>query len=315
MKYKQLTSQQRYTIQNGLKQGLTKKMIAALIEVNESTLYREINRNGGAKVYNAEKAQREADRRKTRLQKPRRFTHALKREVISLLQKKWSPEQICGYIKRQGRECVSHETIYAFIRTDRKCGGMLWKLCRHAMKKRRKTDKGKRIPIKDRVSIDLRPEEADGTRFGDWEMDTIVGKDGKGALVTLYERRTGYGMVKRLPDGKEAKGVEEAVYRMLIPYKKQVLTITTDNGTEFARHSQLAKKLSTKIFFAHPYSSWEKGGVENYNKLVRQYIPKGTDLEQYTDKYLMEVQKQINSRPRKKLNFNNPKNEFFKFLD
>ena len=102
---------------------------------------------------------------------------------------------------------------------------------------------------------------------------------------------------------------------MLIPYKKQVITITTDNGTEFARHSQLAKKLSTKIFFAHPYSSWEKGGVENYNKLVRQYIPKGTDLEQYTDKYLMEVQKQINSRPRKKLNFNNPKNEFYKLLD
>ena len=154
-KYRQLTSQQRYTIQSGLKQGLTKKIIATLIEVDESTLYREIRRNGGAKVYNAEKAQREADRRKTRLQKPRSFTHALKREVISLLQKKWSPEQICGYIRRQGRECVSHETIYAFIRTDRKCGGTLWKLCRHAMKKRRKTDKGKRIPIKDRVSIDL----------------------------------------------------------------------------------------------------------------------------------------------------------------
>lgn len=106
--------------------------------------------------------------------------------------------------------------------------------------------------------------------------------------------------------------MEDAVYRMLLPYKKNVLTITTDNGTEFARHAQLAKRLSATIFFAHPYSSWEKGGVENYNKLVRQYVLKGTDLEQYSDEELKNVQKQINLRPRKnltltilKMNFSN----------
>ena len=312
MKYRQLTSEQRYTIQCGLRQGMTKKSISALIGVSESTVYREIRRYGGPRVYNAEKAQRESDRLKTRLQAPRKFTHALKREVMSLLELKWSPEQICGHLKKEGRQWVSHQTIYAFISRDRACGGTLWKHCRHKLKKRHRPVSGMRTSIKERVGIELRPAEADGTRFGDWEMDTVVGKDGRGALLTLYERSSGFGMVERLPDGKDAKGVEKAVCRLLMPYRKHVHTITTDNGTEFARHREIARRLDTKVFFAHPYSSWEKGGVENYNKLIRQYIPKGTELDNYSDNFIMNVQKMINLRPRKKLNFSTPKTEFFK---
>ena len=273
-KYKQLTSEQRYTIQNGLKHGMSKKSICALIEVSESTLYREIKRNGGSKSYNAEQAHRKAIRRKTRLQKPRKFTHELKRRVIEMLKMKWSPEQISGHLREYENIYISHETIYAMIRWDKQCGGTLWKYCRHALKKRKRPPVGKQIPIKDRIGIEKRPPEADGTRFGDWEMDTIAGKDGKGALLTLYERKTGYGIISNLPNGKQAEGVLEAAWKELIPFKDKVLTITTDNGTEFAKHKELAKRLNTKIYFAHPYSSWEKGGVENFNKLIRQYIPK-----------------------------------------
>lgn len=102
--------------------------------------------------------------------------------------------------------------------------------------------------------------------------------------------------------------------RLLLPYRKNVHTITTDNGSEFARHEMIAKELRTKVFFADSYSSWQKGAIENTNKLIRQYIPKGVDFNSLTDDYIHSVQLKINRRPREKLNFSTPKDEFFKFL-
>lgn len=117
--------------------------------------------------------------------------------------------------------------------------------------------------------------------------------------------------MKKLPSGKMAKGAADAAIDLLFPFIGHVKTITTDNGSEFVEHERIAKKIRTKIFFAHPYSSWEKGAVENANKLIRQYIPKRTDFGCVTDEFVRHVQFKINQRPRKKLNFSTPVRDFY----
>ena len=205
---------------------------------------------------------------------------------------------------------VSIERIYQYIREDKDNGGDLYKNSRHELK-HRKRPVGGHMPIKDRTSIDERPPEAGGTRHGDWEMDLSAGADNKGAMVTLVERSTGFTMIRKLEKGKDAKGVSQTVYRMLLPYKRDVKTITTDNGPEFADHKWQEKVLDTKIYFAHPYCSWEKGLVEYTNKLYRKYIPKKSDFKNFMDNHIKEHQHKINARPRKKLGFRTPLEIFF----
>ena len=203
-------------------------------------------------------AQMLADVRKERLRKPCTFTGEVKNRINRYMrQYQWSPEQIVGYCKFKGYNMVSIERIYQYIREDKDNGGDLYKNSRHELK-HRKRPVGGHMPIKDRTSIDERPPEAGGTRHGDWEMDLSAGADNKGAMVTLVERSTGFTMIGKLEKGKDAKGVSQTVYRMLLPYKRDVKTITTDNGPEFADHKWQEKVLDTKIYFAHPYCSWEK---------------------------------------------------------
>ena len=162
--------------------------------------------------------------------------------------------------------------------------------------------------------IDERPTHWDGSIPGDFEMDTIVGKDGKGAIVTLVERNTNFILARKLPKGKDAQALAQIVIVMLLPYIGKIRSITTDNGSEFANHLEIAKRLKTNIYFAHPYSSWEKGCIEYHNKLIRQYIPKGTDFNDITEQMLKEIIIKINRRPRLKLGFSTPVAEFFKFI-
>lgn len=206
------------------------------------------------------------------------------------------------------------ETVYAYIRTDKANGGDLWTHCRHHLKHRRRPVSSPYIAVKDRTMIDERPDGWDGSTPGDFEMDTIVGKDGKGAIVTLVERNTNFILARKLPYGKNAGELAKVVVTMLLPYIGKIRSITTDNGCEFAEHAIIAKRLKTKIFFAHPYSSWEKGCIEYHNKLIRQYIPKGTDFDLVTDEMLREIVYKINKRPRRKLDFSSPVAEFFKFI-
>ncbi len=162
--------------------------------------------------------------------------------------------------------------------------------------------------------IDERPPERDGSTPGDFEMDTIVGKDGEGAIVTLAERNTSFTLARKLPEGKNAKALAEMVILMSLPYIGKIRSITTDNGNKSAEHMLIAKRLKTKTFFAHSYSSWEKGCIEYHNKLIRQYIPKGTDFDTITDQMLKEIIIKINKRPRLKLDLSTPVAEFFKFI-
>lgn len=144
-------------------------------------------------------------------------------------------------------------------------------------------------------------------------MDLIIGKNGYGAILVLVERSTSYCIIEKLPHGKNAKGVAKAVVRLLYAYRLTgVLTITTDNGSEFADHKTITKGLKgVVVYFADSYCSWQKGLVENTNKLIRQYIPKGTDFSTLTSKFIQKIQFKLNKRPREKLNFSTPVAEFF----
>lgn len=320
MEYHQLTSQQRSQIFALLQRKTERKVIASIVGCSESTLSREIKRNSTDEGnYLWDKAHAKAMERRKRTTSNRAKDPVIVWEALNLLKEEdWSPEQVSADMKKRGRS-ISHELIYRHIRGNE--NGDLASHCRHKMKYNRhgrpdRTTKVKNIP--DRISIHSRPAEADGTRFGDWEMDTIVGKDGKGAIVTLTERSTNMLLMERLPEGKHPEPLAKVVIRLLFPYRHTIKTITTDNGSEFCCHKLISKALAPKgtknpnlVFFADSYSSWQKGAIENANKLIRQYIPKGTDFDTLTDAFIKKVQYKINSRPRKKLNFQSPKCVFF----
>ena len=209
--------------------------------------------------------------------------------------------------------CIAMYHIYQIIRADKEEGGTLYTHLRHKGK-HRKRPVGKCPQIPDRISIHERPVEADGKRVGDFELDTIIGKDGKGAIVTLVDRKTNYMMMKKSRKGKEAEEVAQIVRDLLFPYRHNVKTITTDNGSEFCDHRKISQALGATVYFADPYSSWQKGCIENTNKLIRQYIPKGTDFDTLTDEQILQIQYKINRRPGEKLNFMTPLDCFFKYF-
>lgn len=316
MKYTQLTQEQRYAIYLGLQEGKSQKAIAQQIGVHPSTVSREIRRNRNRfGRYWWRRAEEDSRIRRERGPGNRAVKAWVMKEALGLLKKEdWSPRQICGYLALRGIR-ISHETIYARIRADGE--GELRGHCRHRMKYRRHRRISRKTKVRNipgRVSIHDRPAEADGTRFGDWEMDLIMGKGGRSAILTLCERSRNYLLMERLPLGKNPAGVAEAVIRLLWLYRKDVRTITTDNGSEFREHGRIAEALHTTVYFADSYASWQKGTIENTNKLIRQYIPKGTDFNELTDDFILSVQRRINRRPREKLNFSTPKDEFFKSL-
>lgn len=315
--YSQLSREQRYAIYLGLQEGKSYTAIARQIKRSVSTVSREVGRNTNRHGhYIFEEALELTKVRRERSVANRRIpTHVLKEAMRLLVEEDWSPKQISGYLRRKGIN-ISHERIYQEIRADRT--GEYKKHCRHKLKYRHHTapkrkTAGKSL-IPNRVPIQDRPPEADGTRFGDWEMDLVVGKGQKSAVLTIIERSTNMFFQTKLPS-KKPTVVAQAVYRILLPYKKHVKTITTDNGTEFMEHEWIAKKLKTTVYFADPFCSGQKGAIENANKLLRQYFPKGTDFRQVDQHDLDAVQAKINRRPREKLDFDTPVRVFYKSID
>ena len=313
-KYQQLSREQRYAIYLGLQAGMTKTAIARQIECSISTVCREIKRNTNRHGHYLYKdAHEDAMMRRERSVSNRKIPQYVVKQAIKLLvEEDWSPKQISGKLALEGIH-ISHERIYQEIRKDQT--GELKKHCRHKMKYRHhthhKTKTAGKSLIPDRVSIHERPIEADGKRFGDWEMDLIIGKEQESAVLTIIERSTNMFFQSKIAS-KQPNIVAQAAYRLLLPYKEKVYTITTDNGLEFKEHKWLAEKLKTTVYFTDTYSSWQKGAVENANKLFRQYYPKGTDFNLLEQAELDAIQAKINRRPREKLNFSSPKVEFFK---
>lgn len=314
---KHLTLEQRYALKAYLECGKTKNEVSKLLGVDRSTIYREINRNSRKRgVYNPDFANELAQERKERFCKYRIFDSNKQRLIEHWIRKEqWSPEQIKGYCDKNTIEMVSHERIYQYIREDKHTGGDLYKHMRHKLKHRKRHISGKHELIKNKVSIDNRPDVINNKgRFGDWEIDLIVGKNNKGAMVTIVERKTAMIMIRKLENGKNADSLADKVIEMLLPYKDIVKSITSDNGLEFARHEKIAQKLQTQFYFAHPYSSWERGLSEYSNKLIRQYVPKQTNFRIFEDEFIKQVQYKINRRPRKNLDFKAPKDVFFNFV-
>lgn len=313
--YKQLTSEQRYTISVLLSKGLKKKEIAEAIGVSNSTITRELQRNSSKRgVYKWEIAQKQAEKRSKRTPGNRAISKAIWSSVKHyLVDEQWSPEQISGYLAKDGIK-ISHETIYAWIREDKRNRGTLYKHLRHRLKHRKKYVGAGRSCIINRKSIHERPAEADGKRFGDLEMDTIVGPNNQQAIVTLVDRNTNMLFMKKLKYGKDAKNLALTVIEFLKPLKKKLKTITTDNGKEFSAHEIISEALGVDVFFTDPYSSWQKGAIENANGLIRQYIPKKVSFNDYDDKDIKDIEEKINRRPRKKLGFETPIERFSKIF-
>ena len=309
MSYTQLTQEERAQIYILRQQGFSIRKIAKILHRSPSTISREIRRNMGAKGYRPKQAQRLADERRHNAHKHIRFTPELKRIVIEKLELQWSPEQIAGWLRKNGFPSISHETIYEFIRIDAREGGQLYKNLRQGHRKRKKrygSGKTARGQLKNRVSIDQRPDVVEqNTEFGHWEGDTIIGRNHKGAIVTLVERKSKLLKMAILPNRK-AGTVKEAIIDLLMDIKYQVKTITLDNGKEFAHHESFAEELAAQVYFAHPYHSWERGLNENTNGLIRQYFPKKTDFSKITKKEIDKVEYLLNTRPRKKLGYRNP---------
>ena len=311
---KHITKGQRYEISVLLQAGHGKSYIAEKLKVHESTIRREIKNNCDKRSgeYNPELAQRKSEARMSSRNHFTKMDDAMKEKIYLLLYEGWSPEQIHGRLKYEGVDIVSHETIYNHVHAD--TTGELVKHMPHELKYKKRTKKHretKATNIANRTSIHNRPKEADGKRFGDWEMDLIVDSFNH-AILTLVERSTNMLLMQRLPQGKKSKPLAKEVSRLLLPYRNTINTMTTDNGAEFADHLTITKKIGAKVYFADPYSSWQKGCIENTNKLIRQYIPKKSNFNDFSDGFIKKVQKKINLRPREKLNFSAPKDEFFK---
>ena len=311
--HKQLTLGQRYQIAALKKAGHSNKTIAEIIGVSEPTISREFKRNTGKKGYRPQQAHRKAIWRKKNAAKAVKMTAAIIVMIEERIRFGLSPEQVSGWLKRTHGIAISHERIYQHVWEDKRKGGDLYTFLRQAHKKRRKKygSKDKRGQISNRISIDQRPEIVDEkSRIGDWEIDTVIGKNHQGALVTIVERKSKFTLIKRV-ETKQADGVTAATIALLKPYRDKVATITADNGKEFAGHETIANALGATVYFAHPYASWERGLNENTNGLIRQYFPKGSRFETITDEQVEDVMNRLNHRPRKGLNYQTPHEVFF----
>jgi IS30 family transposase len=313
MTYMHLTQEQRYQIYAFSKVKWKQKMIADELGVHKSTISREVKRNQGLRGYRAQQAQKMSDKRKQNAKKRVKMTPYTKFIIAQKIRLEWSPEQISGYFKRCQLLDVSHQTIYALIQEDRQKGGSLYKHLRRSSKKRKNRygSTNYRGQIKNRTMIDERPKIVDDrSRIGDWEIDTIVGKDHKGVIVTAVERKSKYIIACPVPNRSE-QIVADALVNSLKPYKNKVYTLTADNGKEFAGHEKIARNLKAKFYFAHPYCSCERAINENSNGLLRQYFPKKTDLRGIKKDEVIPILEKINTRPRKTLGYATPKEVFF----
>ena len=304
-KYNQITEEERYQIWANKKAGFSAPQIAEELGRHKSTIYRELDRNTGDNGYRPQQAHTKANQRKSSANKARKMTYELVDLIEEKLKIEWSPEQISGWFLDEKQELISHERIYQHVWEDKRKGGELFKHLRCQGKKydKRRNEKSTRGQIKNQVSIDERPQIVDDKkRVGDWEIDTVIGKNHQGAIVTIVERKTLF-TVAALVDCKQADVVTAATIQLLTPLKGRVHTITADNGKEFAYHEELVDQLETKVYFAHPYSSWERGLNENTNGLLRQYFPKGTDFRTLSQCEVDFAVERINNRPRKTLGF------------
>ena len=319
--YQHLTRDQRCQIDILKKRGDSQTLIAATLGVHSSTISRELKRNSAKRLqsqifeYKYDEAHKKSQRKRRKAScRPSKMTTEVENMIRDKLYLQWSPEQISGWLHRNSIIKISRETIYKMIWQDKRKGGSLYKNLRHHRRKyqKRGSSKSKNCCIPRRVDIDQRPKIVDlKQRVGDWEVDTIVGKGHNGAIVTMVERTSKLTKLYVVPR-KTSENVANAMICKLLPINDYVITITSDNGGEFAKHEEVSKQLEASFYFSKPYHAWERGLNEHTNGLIRQYIPKSALITEFTQTQVNEIEDLLNNRPRKVLNYLTPLEVFKK---
>lgn len=315
--YKHLTREERYQIQAYKKAGFSQVEIAKELVVHKSTISRELKRNSSKiyKKYSAQKADEISINRRMYASKSsnKKMTKSMIMHIVKYIEDDFSPEQTSATLKIRDGLKISHVRIYQYIREDKLKGGDLYTHLRfyHTGKRRAQYGAKHKGKIKDRVSISQRPKIVDKKiRLGDFEIDTIIGTNRKGAITTAVDRASLLSIIS-IPTTKKADEIEAEIKRIFLPFKDKVQTITSDNGLEFSNHKNISQSLDCEYYFCHPYSSWERGLNEYTNGLIRQYIPKGTSFENITLEYIKMIEDKLNNRPRKSLNWRTPNEVFY----
>jgi len=308
-KYSHIKKTERLEIAILLKKGYSIRSIAKVLKRGIGSISDEIKRNSTNNKYNPLKANHKAyvKRKYAKYQGMKIVNNIeLRNYVEKKLKEEWSPEQIAGRLKEIDKHIkyASHNAIYKFIHSSygKIDGNKLTKYLKYRNRKYRKR-KSKLKKLQDRTFIDNRPNIINNReRYGDWEGDFIVsGKRGKGVLLVLHERKSRYIIIRKIMSRK-TKVVNDYMKNMiggLIHFE----SLTLDNDISFTKHKQLSSMLDAPIYFCHPYHSWEKGGVENSNKLIRYYVPKGTDISRFSIENIERIEYKLNNKPRKCLNY------------
>ena len=314
MCYAHLTQDERYQIHALRCEKKSIHAISLALGRSKSTIHRELKRNAGVHRWHPAGAQGMADKRQQNCRNARRISEADWADVAAYVRLNLSPQQAINRLSLEKKIplAISHETVYQRIYGKKHGADLITHLRgQKRYRKRYASGKERRGGIRNRVSIDARPAiVADKTRLGDWEGDTIIGKDQQGAVVTLVDRVSRFTLAHRVAS-KHARGVTDAVNRLLTPHRHVCHTLTFDNGLEFAMHGDMTAHLQADVYFAHPYHSWERGLNENTNGLIRQYFPKKTNFKNVSQQALQTAIDQLNHRPRKCLDYKTPFEVFY----
>jgi len=309
MLYRQITFAERYTLGLLRRRGESAAAIARVLGRHRSTIGREVRRNRAASdgTYRPPLADWYARGRRSRARRNRRFSAAELQRVRTLLEQQWSPEQVAGWLRRQGLLWISHETIYRYIWADKRQGGQLYTHLRGARKQRRK--RYGRYDSRGRVAgkrpITARPAVVERrTQVGHWETDTVLGP-GRACILSLVERKTGYVVLGQLRARTTAE-VNRRATQLIRAQRHPVHTITADNGTEFHDYPAIERATGTRFYFATPHHAWERGTNENTNGLLRQYLPKRRSMASLTQDDCERIAGTLNRRPRKRLGYRTP---------
>ena len=317
MGYRQLTQGERYVMANMFRQRYSLRAIAKALDRSPSTISRERKRNASSYDggYRVERAQEHAMARRWRSRKKSQYSQQEWDAVADQLRGKWSPEQIAGRRKVKGGRQISKETIYRYVRRERKAGGKLWTQLRIVSKfgRKRRGSPCTRGKLLGKRHISERPKAVERRRqLGHWEGDTVMGSDMRHCVLTLVERVSGYLVMHKL-HARTKEQASTALARMAIALGAKLKTITLDNGTEFHDYEIVERRFGVKFYFATPYHSWERGTNENTNGLVRQYLPKGMCMSQITQADCNQIAKELNDRPRARLGFKTPSETLARF--
>ena len=315
--YRQLTDEDRIEIYAMKQAGKQQNKIADVLGVHSSTVSRELVRNAGLRGYRPKQAHQKALYRRFTARKAVKMTPETIDYIECKLGQEHSPEQISERMKIDPGwhgSAVSHERIYQHVWQDKAQGGMLYKRLRIGgtkQRRKRRNSRDMRGTIKNRIGIEERPDIVERKiRIGDWEGDTVVGKNHQGALVTLVDRKSKLTLIGKV-NRYTADAVEETIISLMELLPRRNYTLTVDNGKEFASHEAVADALRIRIYFADPYSAWQRGLNENTNGLIRQYVPKGSEVRTLRNDQILHIMDRLNNRPRKSLGFLTPNEVFY----